>query len=287
MSIQSPTKESQEAMQAKTQAIPPMNVGGGLPEGGTVGQVLTKTATGSEWADVPEELPTEGTAGQVLTKTADGCEWAAAAGGEPVIAPSGKGTLAISGSPHPNKLGSRNTSGTNDYLEVYSNSYTLEKPHKQGTISKVMLAIDSTSGYNYGNTVIYRTTLTLNENNADKFFPAATVPARSALTARTIGIFRKSGSGVGELHGNIDVELIGGRIYQITLRDPFVLWLTDVAAGSISLESFSSKAKINLETGPFVMFDSTGDVDASSNTADLGTWSTTSSQIAKYYKIME
>lgn len=119
MSIQSPTKESQEAMQAKTQAVPPMNVGGGLPEGGTVGQVLTKTATGAEWDDVPEELPDAGTAGQVLTlevpegetdpvptwadpeeelpaggtagqvltKTANGCEWAnAAAGGVPKFA---------------------------------------------------------------------------------------------------------------------------------------------------------------------------------------------------------
>lgn len=75
MSIQSPTKESQEAMQAKTQAVPPMNVGSGLPEGGTVGQVLTKTATGAAWDDVPEELPEGGTTGQVLTKTASGTAW--------------------------------------------------------------------------------------------------------------------------------------------------------------------------------------------------------------------
>jgi len=43
---------------------------------GTVGQVLTATASGQEWADVPTELPAGGSAGQVLTKTATGEEWA-------------------------------------------------------------------------------------------------------------------------------------------------------------------------------------------------------------------
>ena len=75
MSIQSPTEKSQIAMQAKTQAIPPRELGDDLPSGGTVGQVLTKTATGSEWADVPEELPEGGSNGQFLKKTADGPAW--------------------------------------------------------------------------------------------------------------------------------------------------------------------------------------------------------------------
>lgn len=48
----------------------------GLPEGGTNGQVLTKTADGSAWADVPKELPTGGTQGQILTVSAEGApEW--------------------------------------------------------------------------------------------------------------------------------------------------------------------------------------------------------------------
>lgn len=53
-------------------------IGGKLdaPEGGTVGQVLTKTAEGSAWADAPKELPTGGTQGQILTVGAEGApEW--------------------------------------------------------------------------------------------------------------------------------------------------------------------------------------------------------------------
>lgn len=52
-----------------------INQTGGLPEGGTVGQVVTKTADGAEWANVPTEIPAGGAAGQVLTKTDDGIEW--------------------------------------------------------------------------------------------------------------------------------------------------------------------------------------------------------------------
>ena len=47
----------------------------GLPEGGTEGQVLTKTASGAEWGDVPSDLPDGGTNGQILTKTSDGVAW--------------------------------------------------------------------------------------------------------------------------------------------------------------------------------------------------------------------
>ena len=47
----------------------------GLPEGGETGQVLTKTSTGAQWDDVPSDLPAGGTDGQILTKTADGVAW--------------------------------------------------------------------------------------------------------------------------------------------------------------------------------------------------------------------
>lgn len=44
-------------------------------ESGSVGQVLTKTSTGTSWQDA-DNLPEGGTEGQVLTKTAnDGAEW--------------------------------------------------------------------------------------------------------------------------------------------------------------------------------------------------------------------
>lgn len=42
----------------------------GLPSGGTTGQVLTKTETGSSWQDTIKELPENGTTGQILEKTA-------------------------------------------------------------------------------------------------------------------------------------------------------------------------------------------------------------------------
>ena len=46
-----------------------------LPAGGEAGQVLTKTAEGTAWDDVPSDLPAGGTDGQILTKTTDGVAW--------------------------------------------------------------------------------------------------------------------------------------------------------------------------------------------------------------------
>lgn len=45
------------------------------PTGGTAGQVLTKTANSSEWADAPKSLPDGGTAGDALIKSPDGGSW--------------------------------------------------------------------------------------------------------------------------------------------------------------------------------------------------------------------
>ena len=39
-----------------------------LPDGGDVGDVLKRTATGAQWDDVPSDIPAGGTQGQVLTK---------------------------------------------------------------------------------------------------------------------------------------------------------------------------------------------------------------------------
>mgnify|MGYP007065770856 CR=1 FL=1 len=45
------------------------------PTGGTTGQVLTKTADSSKWADAPKSLPDGGTAGDALVKSTDGGSW--------------------------------------------------------------------------------------------------------------------------------------------------------------------------------------------------------------------
>lgn len=45
------------------------------PTGGTAGQVLTKTASGSAWESAPSGLPDGGTEGQMLYKSLDGTEW--------------------------------------------------------------------------------------------------------------------------------------------------------------------------------------------------------------------
>ena len=81
MSIITPDTKSQEAMQAKTQAIPPKvrEEISPLPSGGTEGQVLTMGETEAEWDDIPSQLPEGGTPGQVLTMGAsvpDVPEWA-------------------------------------------------------------------------------------------------------------------------------------------------------------------------------------------------------------------
>lgn len=53
----------------------------GLPSGGTDGQVLTKTADGSEWSNAPSGLPDGGTPGQMLYQGESGPEW----GDKPVM----------------------------------------------------------------------------------------------------------------------------------------------------------------------------------------------------------
>lgn len=47
----------------------------GLPSSGTDGQVLTKTADGSEWSNAPSGLPDGGTPGQMLYQGESGPEW--------------------------------------------------------------------------------------------------------------------------------------------------------------------------------------------------------------------
>lgn len=49
----------------------------GLPSGGSTGHVVVKTAAGSAWAPVPKELPEGGSAGQLLARTAEGITWTA------------------------------------------------------------------------------------------------------------------------------------------------------------------------------------------------------------------
>lgn len=51
------------------------------PEGGTTGQVMTKTESGVEWQDAPSGIPEGGTEGQMLYRGADGAEW----GNKPVM----------------------------------------------------------------------------------------------------------------------------------------------------------------------------------------------------------
>lgn len=46
-----------------------------VPDGGTTGQILTKTSTGEEWSDAPSGLPEGGTEGQILEKTSSGAAW--------------------------------------------------------------------------------------------------------------------------------------------------------------------------------------------------------------------
>lgn len=50
-----------------------------LLSGGNTGQVLTKTSSGAAWQNAPTELPSGGSVGQVLTKTSTGTAWQAAA----------------------------------------------------------------------------------------------------------------------------------------------------------------------------------------------------------------
>lgn len=57
-----------------------------IPSGGSSGQYLRKTSSGTAWDDV-DALPAGGTAGQVLTKTATGADWEniAATGGDLIV----------------------------------------------------------------------------------------------------------------------------------------------------------------------------------------------------------
>lgn len=55
--------------------------GDGVPDGGSPGQVMRKTADGTEWGDVTT-FPEDGYSGQVLKKTASGVTWASVIQGE-------------------------------------------------------------------------------------------------------------------------------------------------------------------------------------------------------------
>ena len=50
-------------------------VDGKVPDGGTTGQILKKTETGTEWADAPKSLPDGGTVGDALVKSTNGGSW--------------------------------------------------------------------------------------------------------------------------------------------------------------------------------------------------------------------
>lgn len=59
----------------------------GVPDGGTTGQVLTKQSSTDGDADweTPAYVPTTGTTGYVLTKTASGYEWASGGGADLIV----------------------------------------------------------------------------------------------------------------------------------------------------------------------------------------------------------
>ena len=65
-----------------------------LPDGGTEGQVLTKTTSGSEWQDAPDGLPSGGSQRDVLAKTASGEEWS---GGYPWVSDMESGDWTLRG----------------------------------------------------------------------------------------------------------------------------------------------------------------------------------------------
>ena len=51
--------------------------GAGIPSGGTAGQIIYKTNTGTEWGNPPEGVPSGGNTGDILTKAATGAMWTA------------------------------------------------------------------------------------------------------------------------------------------------------------------------------------------------------------------
>lgn len=56
-------------------AVRRMEAKAGRP--GVIGQVMTRTEAGEEWADVPTEIPEGGSSGQYLKRTSAGWSWAA------------------------------------------------------------------------------------------------------------------------------------------------------------------------------------------------------------------
>lgn len=54
---------------------PSTGEGDRFPEGGSAGQLLSKTEDGEAWIDPPVSLPEGGNPGQILSKTEDSHEW--------------------------------------------------------------------------------------------------------------------------------------------------------------------------------------------------------------------
>lgn len=82
----------------------------GIPDGGTTGQVLTKTSTGEEWSDAPSGLPEGGTEGQILKRGTSGAEWDDAE------------WLPLSGGEVSGTVTFRNYISIRDYISMYRNA---------------------------------------------------------------------------------------------------------------------------------------------------------------------
>ena len=146
--------------------------GDGVPSGGTAGQYLQKTATGTAWAEV-DALPDGGTAGQVLTKTATGAEWATPAGGDVQsvnsVTPDTNGNVAIDAGDVPISVSGISATDTESAVgEVYGVAVT---HYYAATLGAASATSDSTvysGGYKL---TISNSTITAN-STAVIFFPS-------------------------------------------------------------------------------------------------------------------
>ena len=266
MSITKPSEKSQEAMQAKTQAIPPRvrEEVSPLPSGGTEGQVLTMGETEAEWKDLPQELPEGGTAGQVLTLEVPEGEtdpvpaWAdAPSSGVKTGATNNRFILSVSNA-EPAALGKKSASSLSTSP---SGTVTTAKAHAQNEITEVLFCANA-QFIQTCNVVAYRHAYTPTTAGSITF-------GNTSFMVEGTASVKKDSTAVGTFKVLCEYSTSYDSV-KISLIRGYIKWNADAPADTYQLEASEHIYGPVLVAG----YDADGKLCEGTVLADNGTWGT-------------
>ncbi len=267
--ITNPSKESQEAMQAKTQAVPPKvrQEISPLPSGGTEGQVLTMGETEAEWDDIPSQLPEGGTAGQVLTLEVPEGEtdpvpaWKdAPSSGVKTGATNNRFVLSAVNNPIPLALGKKNSSSMSI---TPSGTITTAKAHAQNEITEVLFCSNS-QFVQTSNVLAYSRTYTPTTANSINF-------ENTSFMFDITASVKKDDTAVGSFKALCEFSTRYDGV-RISLIRGYIKWNDTAPADTYQLAGLEGIIGTILVAG----YDADGKLCEGTVLADNGTWGTAS-----------